>query len=242
MNIGRKYKIIILLLVIIVIINTIFIIVNNDDMDVNHDKNNNQYNITKVGENENGTVYKIIAGNLSSNDTVGLILGVHPREHEIHDALNKTIYNITNDNGTNDISKRFVIYFIKVKDNITSRNDTRSAGEYLANQFVVPNIKADNPFVVIDVHEIDEYYEYSNFIFSLSNNTISKKYADNLSNELNIEYYDFTEGTSPKKVTEPIAKQGINTLLFETSIKNSLNEKNKISIKLIRACDKLNVS
>ena len=35
--------------------------------------------MTTVGNNENGTVYKIIAGNNSSNDTVGVILGVHPR-------------------------------------------------------------------------------------------------------------------------------------------------------------------
>ena len=227
----KKYKIILLLLLVVVIVNTSFILSNTYDFDKPQNKNNdNQYNITKVGENVNGTVYKIIAGNLSSNDTVGLILGVHPREHEIHDAINKTIYNITNDNGTNDISKKFVIYFIKVKDNITSRNDTRSAGENLANQFVV------------DVHEIDEYYEYSNFIFSLSNNTDSKEYANNLSKALNIEYYDFAEGTSPEKVTEPIAEQNINTLLFESSIKNSLNEKDKIAVKLIRACDRLNVS
>ena len=36
---------------------------------------------------------------MSSNDTIGIILGVHPREHEIHEAVNKTIYNITSENG-----------------------------------------------------------------------------------------------------------------------------------------------
>ena len=54
----------------------------------------NTYNVTSVGGNVNGTVYKIIAGNESSNETVGIILGVHPREHEIHEEVNKTIYNI----------------------------------------------------------------------------------------------------------------------------------------------------
>lgn len=234
----QLYEIVLFILIIIVVVNSAFIILTDDTAD-KEKAQKNQYNVTKIGENENGTVYKIVAGNLSSNDTVGLILGVHPREHEIHDAVNNTIYNITGDNGTNNLTKKYVIYFVKVKDNITSREDTRPAGENLANQFVVPNIKADNPFIVIDIHEIDENYEYSNFIFPLSNNTISKEYADNLSKELDVAYYNFTEGTSPEKVTKPIASQGINTLLFETSIKNSLHEKDDMALKIIRACDSL---
>lgn len=240
MNKRRFYNILLLILIVIVIVNTCFIILG-DGGDESEKKDRNQYNVSEVGGNENGTVYKIVAGNTSSNDTVGLILGVHSREHEIHDAVNKTIYNISSDNGTNDLSKRFVIYFIKVKDNITSREETRDAGELLANQFVVPNIKEDNPFVVVDVHEIDSNYEYANFIFSLSNNTVSNDYAENLSAELDIAHYDFNEGTSPERVTIPIAKQGINTLLFETSIKDSLSKKDSVAVEFLRACDRLTV-
>lgn len=40
------------------------------------------------------------------NDTVGVILGVHPREHEIHEEVNKTIANITGENETtNNLTK-----------------------------------------------------------------------------------------------------------------------------------------
>ncbi len=165
--------------------------------------------MTTVGSNENGTVYKIIAGNNSSNDTVGVILGVHPREHEIHEEVNKTIANITGENGTNNLTKKFVIYYVVTNDNLTSRDDTRPAGENLAHDFIVPNIKADNPFVVI--------------------------IADNLG----IENFNFTEGTSPHKVTEPIAAQGINTLLMETCITNSIQEKHDTAEKLIYTLDNL---
>lgn len=232
---DKKYIMLLLVLVTIVIFNTA-IILTSDDVDTSQ----NGYNITVVGSNENGTVYKIVAGNMSSNETVGIILGVHPREHEIHEAVNKTIYNVTSENGTNNLSKKYVIYYIKTNDNLTSRDDTRPAGEELANKFIVPKIKSDKPFIVIDIHEIDPNYEYSNFIFSLSNNTPkSDSYLNKISKDVGLINYEFDEGTSPEKVTIPIAKQGIITFLMETSIQDSLNEKQKTADKLIKCLDQL---
>ena len=74
-------------------------------------------------------------------------------------------------------------------------------------------------------NEIDPKYEYSNFIYSISNNSAkSNEYSHIIADNLSIENFNFTEGTSPHKVTEPIAAQGINTLLMETCITNSLQE------------------
>ena len=230
----RNYKILLVILIAIVIIN-ISIILTYDEFNPE-----NGYNITEIGKNSNGTVYKVVAGNLSSNETVGIILGVHPREHEIHEAINRTICNITGENGTNNLTKKFVIYYIKTNDDLTSRADTREAGEELANKFVVPNIKKDNPFIVVDVHEIDPNYEYSNFIFSVSNNTTKgDSYLDKISGDVNLVNFKFDEGTSPEKVTEPIAKQGIITLLMETSIQDPPAEKQKTADKLIKSLDQL---
>lgn len=232
MNKKTQYQIVVLVLVAVVIFN-LAIIFSNDSRNI--------YNATAIGNNTNGTVYKIIAGNPSSQDTVGIILGVHPREHEIHEAINRTIYNITSENGDKNLTKKYVIYYIKTNDNLTSRYDTREAGEILAHKYVVPNIKKDNPFIVVDVHEIDPIYEYSNFLFSLSNRTDTiDRYIGNLSNDVGLVDFNFTEGTSPEKVTEPIAKKGINTILVETSITNSLNEKQNTANKLIYSLDKLN--
>ncbi|WP_294004510.1 hypothetical protein [uncultured Methanobrevibacter sp.] len=234
MNKKIQYQILLIVLVAIVVFNLAIIF---SSMMSTPD---NDYNITTVGQNANGTVYKIEAGNMSSNETVGIILGVHPREHEIHEAVNNTIYNITSENGTHNLTKKYVIYYVKTKDNITSREDTRPAGEELANKFIVPNIVKDNPFIVLDVHEINPDYEYSNFIFSLSNRTDKiDSYISNITNDVNLVDYQFDEGTSPEKVTKPIASKGINTLLMETSITDALMEKQKTADNLIKSLDSL---
>lgn len=221
------YKILLLVLVIIFILNTNFIIFDNS-----HEE------IVSIGNNTNGTVYKITTGNLHSQDTAVVILGVHAREHEIHEAVNSTMENITSSDA-NALNKKFVIYYIVLKENIVSREDTRHAGEELANRFIVPDVKNVNPFVVVDVHEIDGYYEYSNFIYSISNNTKSQEYAEIISEAVGVKDFNFTEGTSPELVTKPIADQGYNTLLFETAITNKMNEKDAIAEKLIYAIDGL---
>ncbi|WP_406533831.1 hypothetical protein [Methanobrevibacter sp.] len=234
MNKKRQYQILLILLIAIVIFNLAIILTSVMDTP------DNIYNVTTVGKNANGTVYKIEAGNMSSNETVGLILGVHPREHEIHEAVNNTIYNITSENGTHNLTKKYVIYYVKTKDNLTTRDDTRPAGEELANKYIVPNIAKDDPFIVIDVHEINPDYEYSNFIFSLSNRTDKiDSYISKLSSDVNLVDYQFNEGTSPEKVTIPIAEKGINTLLMETSITDPLMAKQQTADNLIRSLDEL---
>lgn len=234
MNKKIQYEILLLVLLAIVIFNVAILLTANDN-------SNNMYNITEVGKNANGTVYKIVAGNPNSDDTIGIILGVHPREHEIHEAVNRTIYNITGENGDHNLTKKYVIYYVQVKDNLTSRDDTRAAGEELSHKFIVPNIPKDKPFLVVDIHEIDPIYEYSNFLFSLSNRTPAiNNYINNISRDVGIVDFNFTEGTSPEKVTMPIANKGIPTILIETSITNSLGEKQETAEKLIESLDKLN--
>lgn len=234
MNKKLKYQILLILLVTIVIFNLSIIITSQDDAP------ENIYNVTEIGHNVNGTVYKIVAGNASSNETVAIILGVHPREHEIHEAINDTIVNITGENGTQNLTKKYVIYYVVVKDSLSSRDDSRPAGEQLANKFIVPNIAKDKPFIVVDVHEINPDYEYSNFVFPLSNRTDKiDSYIDKLSKDVNLVDYDFEEGTSPEKVTKPIAEKGISTLLVETSIIDSVAAKKQTAIKLIKSLDEL---
>lgn len=234
MNKKFQYQILLIILIIIAVINLSIIIGEVTKSP------ENTYNVTAVGGNANGTVYKIVAGNTSSNETVGIILGVHPREHEIHEKVNETIYNITSQNGTNNLTKRYVIYYVKTIGNLTSHDETRDAGEELANKYIVPNIAEDNPFIVVDVHEINPEYEYSNFIFSLSNRTDKvNSYISKLSSDVNLVDYDFDLGTSPEKVTKPIADKGINTLLVETSITDSLSQKHKTAENLIKSLDGL---
>lgn len=234
MNKKKQYQLLLAVLIAIVIFNLAIILTSVFETP------DNVYNMTTVGENANGTVYKIEAGNMSSNETVGLILGVHPREHEIHEAVNNTIYNITSENGTQNLTKKYVIYYVKTIDNLTTREDTRPAGEELANEYVVPNIAKDDPFIVIDVHEINPDFEYSNFIFSLSNRTDKiDSYISKLCDDVSLVDYQFSEGTSPERVTIPIAQKGINTLLMETSITDNLAQKQNTADNLIKCLDEM---
>lgn len=234
MNKKIQYQILLIILIAIVVVNLSIIL---GEVTKTPD---NTYNVTEVGHNKNGTVYKIVAGNTSSEDTVGIILGVHPREHEIHEEVNSTIYNITSENGTQNLTKRYVVYYVKTIENLTSHDETRAAGEELANKYIVPNIVKDDPFIVVDVHEINPDYEYSNFIFSLSNRTDKiDSYIAKLSNDVNLVDYEFGEGTSPEKVTKPIADKGVNTLLMETSITDSIPQKHQTAENLVRSLDGL---
>lgn len=233
MNKKHQYELLLLVLITVVIFNLAVVFNSHDNSQTN------TYNITEVGHNDNGTVYKITAGNTSSNETVAILLGVHPREHEIHEAINRTLENLTKSEDGN-LTKKFVIYYVTVKNELTSRDDTRPAGELLANKFVVNNVAKDNPFIVVDVHEINPDYEYSNFIFSLSNKTDKiSSYVDKLSKDVNLVNYEFNEGTSPEKVTKPIAKKGIPTFLMETSITDSQTQKQQTAVNLINSLDSL---
>lgn len=225
----KQYKILLVILIAIVIINTAFII----------SADSNVYSTEEIGTNVNGTVYKITAGNNQSEDVVTLILGIHPREHQIHEAVNSTLADICGEDGSQNLTKKYVIYYVDINDNITSREDTRPAGEGLASQFIVPNIKSDNPFIVVDIHEIDATYEYANFIYSISNTTEGNEYAQEIAEKIDVAQFNFTEGTSPEKVTIPIAEQGVTTLLFETSTINSYDEKMDVARSLIYALDNL---
>ena len=95
-----------------------------------------------IGNNSNGTVYKIIAGNTQSSDTAVMILGVHSLESGIHNATYEAIMNFTKEGN---LDKKYVIYFIKLnfKDsgmNTSDYDTNRHMGELLANDFVVPEL------------------------------------------------------------------------------------------------------
>ena len=93
---------------------------------------------------------------------------------------------------------------------------------------------------MVDVHEINPDYEYSNFIFSLSNRTDKiDSYISKLSSDVGLVDYQFSEGTSPEKVTKPIAEKGINTFLMETSITDNMVQKQKTADNLIKSLDSL---
>ena len=201
-------------------------------------------NTTIIGSNSNGTVYKITCGNNASNDTAILILGVHSLESGIHNATYDTIKNFTKENSLN---RSFIVYFIKLnfKDsglNTSDYNTNRHMGEMLANKYIVPDIENYNPYLVVDVHEMESYWDKQSYVGVLNNDSsVEKEYASRISENLDYPIYTINAGTSPEWVTIPIEKKNHNVILFETPQIDSQNTKTQTARDLIRTIDALNV-
>jgi hypothetical protein len=169
-----------------------------------------------------------VFGNASSKNKVGLILGVHPQEGNIHTAMWSAI------NSLSPALKNTQIYVYYVRlgysQNAVSRDKSRLLGQIIANKIIVPNV--DSSFkLIIDVHGNAGNYNNNgvimkNFIFAPSQGTLSKNYAFKIINkassvkawmQLNKNgtlYYPPSQ-TSPAYVTLPIAKKGVPALVLE---------------------------
>ncbi|WP_407422261.1 hypothetical protein [Methanobrevibacter sp.] len=199
---------------------------------------------TILGKNSNGTVYKITCGNNSSNDTAIVILGVHSLESGIHNATNESIINFTK---ANDLDKKFIVYFIKLnfKDsgmNTSDYDTNRHMGEMLANEFVLPDIEKYNPYIVVDAHEMESYWDEQKYVGVIDNkSSVEMEYANKISDNLSYPIFTIKAGTSPKWVTIPIEKKNHNVILFETPQKDSQDKKAQTARDLVKTIDSLPV-
>ena len=199
---------------------------------------------TIIGNTSNGTVYKITYGNLSSNNTAIMILGVHSLENGTHIATNESIMNFTKDNT---LKNRFVAYYIKLNFNDSGMNtsdyDTnRHMGELLANEYVVPDIENYDPYVVVDVHEMENYWENQKYVGIINNESnVSVQYANEIAGNLSFPVFPITGGTSPEWVTIPISNNRHEVILFETAQDDSMENKTQIASNLVRTVDNFNV-
>ncbi len=209
-----------------------------------HQQNGEQLDeyTTIVGNNSNGTVYKITCGNNSSNDTAILILGVHSLESGIHNATNESVMNFTKDNTLN---KKFIVYFIKLnfKDsgmNISDYTTNRHMGELLANEYVLPDIEKYDPYIIVDVHEMENYWDLQRYVGVIDNKSdVTMEYANEISVNSSYPIYPIRGGTSPDWVTKPLAKKGHNVILFETAQADTQHNKTLTAIDLVRTIDKM---
>lgn len=199
-------------------------------------------NTSIIGSNSNGTVYKITCGNKSSDDTAILILGVHSLESGIHNATYESIMNFTKENSLN---KNYIVYFIKLnfKDsgmNISDYDTNRHMGELLANKYVLPDIEKYSPYIIVDVHEMENYWDEQRFVGVLDNqSSIEMEYAHKISNNLSYPIYQINAGTSPEWVTIPLEKKHNNVILFETAQADSQHNKTLTARDLVKTIDSL---
>ena len=169
-----------------------------------------------------------------------MILGVHSLENGTHIATNESIMMF---NEENSLKNNFVAYYIKLnfKDsgmNTSDYDTNRHMGELLANEYVVPDIEKYNPYVVVDVHEMENYWEYQKYVGVIDNqSSVTMEYANEIAANLSFPIFTINAGTSPEWVTIPISNNGHNVILFETAQDDSMENKTQIARDLVRTID-----
>ena len=197
--------------------------------------------VTKPNVNSTsyGYVEKKYYGNLNSNQTIVLIIGVHPQENGIHTA----IYNAITSKSSK-LTKRYVLYYIHVTKDANDYSKGRMNGQLLAQQFVVQDVSKEHPMLVLDNHENhykDSNYDYPRFLYLISNTTITKTYANKIISQMpsHLIIYSPPTHTSTQYVTEPISKKGITTIIYETYAYDSTTQKATDANAIVSALDKL---
>ena len=185
----------------------------------------NKINSTNlIGNTSYGYVEKEIYGNQSSNQTIVLIVGVHPQENGIHTAIANAL-----ENQTLDLTKRYVIYKVHVTQDADDYSKGRLNGQLLAQEFVVPDVAKEKPILALDIHENhyqESGYDYSRFLYPISNTNITTTYANEIISQMPfLVIYTPPTHTSPEYVTVPIANFGIPTIIYETFMDDALNKK-----------------
>jgi len=164
----------------------------------------------RLGQTSYGYVDKIGPYG-DGTEKIAIIVGVHPQEGNVRKAMIDVI-------NSSDITfkSQIYIYRVVVTQNVEDREQSRINGENLANMFVVPAIN-DTYSLAIDIHGNRGLYNMGNtsFIFAPNNDEASKQIANQIADQIDwLEYY-YVSGTSPPKVTIPIAKKGVPALVFE---------------------------
>jgi hypothetical protein len=190
----------------------------------------------KIGSTSYGYVTKEVYGNQSSDQTIVLIVGVHPQENGIHTAVANALAS-----KSADLTKRYVIYKVHVTKYANDYKKGRMNGQLLAQKFIVPDVPKEHPMLVVDNHE-NHYkssgYAYSRFLYPVSSTQITKIYANQIISEMPfLRIYYPPNPTSTKYVTVPIANKGIPTIIYETYMYDSAAKKASYANALINALD-----
>ncbi len=190
----------------------------------------------QIGSTSYGYVTKEIYGNQSSDDTIVLIIGVHPQENGIHTATLNAIKT-----KSSSLNKKYVIYNVHVTKDANDYSKGRMNGQLLAQKFIVPDVSSENPILVMDMHENhykDSGYKYARFLYPISKNTQTNTFVNEIISKMPfLVSYAPPNPTSTQYVTVPIANNGINAIVYETYMYDSVAKKAADASSLVEVLD-----
>lgn len=197
------------------------------------------YDSVLLGENELGSVYVHGPfGNVESDVKIAYLIGMHPLESKSHRALFEKLI------ARNDLNYCYYLYNINVLDK-TSDSEGRDEGQFLAQDFVQKDIISKNYDLFLDIHsnrgpDGPGDYIITNFLFAPGFDDESIEFMEKILAEIEeIVYYAPEFRSSPAFITEPTAKAGIPTLVYECYSSEPFDFTLKLAEKLISVVDNL---
>ena len=199
-----------------------------------------EYESELVGENELGSVnLHGPFGDVESDVKIAYLIGMHPLESKSHRALFEKL------TSKSDLKYCYYIYNINVNDK-TSESEGRDEGQLLAQEFVRDEIINGKYDLFLDIHSNRGAhgpgdYKITNFVFSPGFDEASSRFMNEIIDGMDeVIYYAPEFRSSPPYITEPTAKAGIPTLVYECYSYEPMDLTLSLADKLIDVVDNLN--
>ena len=198
-----------------------------------------EYESELIGENELGSVHLHGPfGDTESDVKIAYLIGMHPLESKSHRALFEKL------TSKNDLKYCYYLYNINVTDKETE-SEGRDEGQLLAEEFVRDDIITKNYNLFLDIHSNrgsngPGEYKITNFVFAPGFDDASSGYMNEIIKSIDeVIYYAPEFRSSPPFITEPTAKAGIPTLVYECYSCEPMELTLKLAEKLIDVVDYL---
>jgi hypothetical protein len=198
-----------------------------------------QFDSRLIGENDLGSVHVHGPfGNIDSNVKIAYVIGMHPLESKSHRALFEKL------TSNDDLKYCYYLYNINVNDK-SSETEGRLEGQLLAQDFIRDEIIGKGYDLFLDIHSNrgshgPGEYKITNFVFAPGFDEKSSEFMNRIIDSMDgIVYYAPEFRSSPPYITEPTAKAGIATLVYECYSYESYDVTLQLAEKLVDVVDNL---
>lgn len=198
-----------------------------------------QFDSRLIGENDLGSVHVHGPfGNIDSNVKIAYVIGMHPLESKSHRALFEKL------TSNDDLKYCYYLYNINVNDK-SSETEGRLEGQLLAQEFIRDEIIGNGYNLFLDIHSNrgshgPGEYKITNFVFAPGFDEKSSEFMNKIIDSMDgIVYYAPEFRSSPPYITEPTAKAGIATLVYECYSYEPYDVTLQLAEKLVGVVDNL---
>ncbi len=198
-----------------------------------------KYDSQLLGENDLGSVHiHGPFGDAASKVKIAYLIGMHPLESKSHRALFEKLI------SKDDLKNCYYLYNIHVNDS-NSETEGRLEGQLLAQEFVKQHIIDEEYDLFLDIHSNRGSkgpgdYKITNFVFAPGFDDKSSHFMNEIINSIEeVVYYAPEFRSSPPYITEPTAKAGIPTVVYECYSYEPIEISCDLASKLISSVDDL---